>query len=317
MKHPHSHIPQLGNSLTTHAPSLAAGEKGQLMRQATYASVTVATLLLLGKLFAWWQTDSLSMLSSFTDSVFDVVMSAINLLAVRYALKPADDDHRFGHSSIEDIAGLAQCAFIFAAMSMILLQSVERLANPHPVLGEPALGIGISIIGIVLTTGLVLFQGFVTRRTKSLVVASDRIHYLGDILFNIGVLAAFVLSSYMGLVWADAAIAIVIVLVVLWSNRTIGIRAFNNLMDREMPDEEKASILAIVKAIPEIRGHHKLKTRYSGTKAFVQLHIEIDAALNFRDAHAITERLEDNLLAQFPGAEVIVHPDPVDRPSAG
>ncbi len=283
------------------------------MRQATYASVTVAILLLTAKLFAWWRTDSLSMLSSFTDSVFDVLMSLINLLAVRYALKPADDDHRFGHSSIEDIAGLAQCAFIFAAMSMILLQSFERLSNPHPVLSEPELGIGVSIAGIVLTTALVAFQSYVTRRTKSLVIASDRLHYLGDILFNIGVLAAFVLSSYCGLVWADAAIAIVIAFIVLWSNRTIGIRAYNNLMDREMPDEEKASILAIVKAIAEIRGYHKLKTRYSGTKAFIQLHIEIDASLNFRDAHAITERLEDRLLAAFPDAEVIVHPDPVEK----
>jgi ferrous-iron efflux pump FieF len=290
---------------------LLTGARGQLMRQASYASITVATLLLAAKLFAWWQTGSLAMLSSFTDSVFDVLMSAINLLAVRYALKPADDDHRFGHSSIEDIAGLAQCAFIFAAMSMILLQSFARLANPVSTLSEPQLGIGVSLAGIVLTTALVLFQTYVTRRTKSLVIASDRIHYLGDILFNIGVLAAFALSSYGGLAWADAAIAIVIAVVVMWSNRIIGIRAFNNLMNREMPELEKASILTIVQSIPEIRGHHKLKTRYSGAKAFIQLHVEIDATLNFRDAHAITDRLEKALEAAFPEAEVIVHPDPV------
>jgi len=282
------------------------------MRLATYASVTVATVLLFAKLYAWWVTDSLSMLSSFTDSVFDVLMSLVNMFAVRYALKPADDDHRYGHTSIEDIAGLAQCAFIFAAMAMIVLQSIERLSNPHAELQNPALGIGVSVLGMVLTTGLVLFQTYVTKRSKSLVIAADRLHYVGDILFNLGVLAAFILSSWYGLIWADATIAIGIALIVLWSNRSIGIRAFNNLMDREMPDSEKMAIEALVTAIPEIRGHHNLKTRYSGIKPFVQLHVEIDANLNFRDAHAIIDRLEKAIMSHFPGADVIVHPDPVE-----
>ncbi|MDX2095742.1 MAG: cation diffusion facilitator family transporter [Alphaproteobacteria bacterium] len=306
MSHPHPH------THTAVIPADTPAALARLMRAASYASVGVAILLLLAKLVAWWKTDSLSMLSSFTDSVFDVLMSVVNLLAVRYALKPADDDHRYGHSSIEDIAGLAQCAFIFAAMAMIILQSVERLSNPHIALSNPMLGIGVSLVGMALTTVLVLFQTYVTRRTKSLVIAADRLHYAGDILFNLGVLAAFVLSSWGGLVWADAAIAICIALLVIWSNRSIGIRAFNNLMDHEMPAEEKASILALVEAIPEIRGHHNLKTRYSGTRAYIQLHIELDAALNFRDAHAIAERLEESIIALFPGADVIVHTDPVE-----
>ncbi len=303
--HGHSHAP-------APIPAGTPAHLARLMRLASYASVAVASTLLLTKLYAWWQTDSLAMLSSFTDSVFDVLMSLINMVAVRYALKPADDDHRYGHTSIEDIAGLAQCAFIFAAMAMIILQSIERLSNPHMALTSPELGVGVSVLGMVLTTALVLFQTYVTRRSKSLVIAADRLHYVGDILFNLGVLAAFVLSSHFGLLWADAAMAIAIAFIVMWSNRSIGIRAFNNLMDREMPDDEKATILAMVAAIPEIRGHHNLKTRYSGTKAFVQLHVEIDAALNFREAHAIIDRLEKAIMARFAGADVIVHPDPVE-----
>ncbi len=303
--HGHSHFP-------TAAPgTVLAPEIERLMKRATYASVTVASLLVLAKLIAWWQTDSLAMLSSLTDSLFDVAMSAINMFAVRYALKPADDDHRFGHSSIEDIAGLAQCAFIFASMGLIVLQSVERLANPHAVLTHPELGIGASLIGILLTTILVIFQAYVMRRTKSIIIAADRLHYVGDVLFNIGVLLAYVLSSWFGWIAADAVIAILIAGIVLWSNRLIGIHAFNNLMNREMPEEEKAEILAILDATPGIRGHHKLKTRYSGSRAFIQMHVEVDANLNFRDAHAITEALEDHLLEHFPAAEIIIHPDPV------
>lgn len=303
----HHHFPQMGEQMS-HLPPGAA----RLMKMATYASVTVATFLLAAKLFAWWRTDSLSMLSSFTDSVFDVVMSFVNLLAVRYALKPADDDHRFGHTSIEDIAGLAQCAFIFAAMGMIILQSIERLSNPHLVLSEPELGIAVSVLGMALTTALVMFQTYVTRRTKSLVIAADRLHYAGDILFNLGVLAAFICSSWLGLVWADATIAILIAVIVLWSNRSIGIRAFNNLMDREMPDDEKKTIQAIIDATPQVLGYHNLRTRYSGTKAFIQMHLDMSATLKFKEAHEIIDGLEQKITAAFPGADVIIHPDPRD-----
>ncbi len=291
------------------APPTTARDR--LMHRATYASVSVAVVLLTAKLLAWWMTDSLAMLSSLTDSLFDVVMSVLNLFAVRYALKPADDDHRFGHSAIEDIAGLAQCAFITAAMGIVILQSAERLANPTATLSNPALGIGVSLLGMVLTTGLVLYQTRVTRRTHSLVIAADRLHYFGDVLFNGGVLIAFVLSSWGGLIWADGAMAMLIALVVLWSNRVIGIRAFHHLMGREMPVVEQQEIDALIKAQPGIRGYHKLKTRYAGAKAFIQLHVEIDASLHFRDAHAITDELEKALLRRFPDAEIIVHPDPV------
>ena len=307
--------PPAATSTNTEDAHDAAQAASRLMHLATYAAVSVASLLLIMKLFAWWRTGSLSMLSSFTDSVFDLVMSVVNLFAVRYALKPADDDHRFGHNSIEDIAGLAQCAFIFAAMAMIVLQSIARLADPVEELTHPGIGIAVSIIGMAITTVLVLFQTYVSRRTHSLVVAADRLHYASDILFNLGVLTAFGLSSWGDIPWADGAIAILIAFIVMWSNLPIGVRAFNNLMNREMPDTEKSTIIELVASVPEIRGHHKLKTRYSGIKPFIQLHAEVDASLNFREAHAIIDRLENAILQRFPGADVIVHPDPVDSSS--
>lgn len=282
---------------------------------ATYASISVATILLCAKIVAWWSTESLAMLSSLTDSLFDLVASIINMFAVRYALKPADDDHRFGHTSIEDLAGLAQFVFISASMVIIMLQSVERLFNPHA-LEHQWLGVGVSLFAIICTTGLVLFQTYVTRKTKSLIIATDRVHYIGDVLFNLGVLAAIGLSSGAGMGWADPAIAILIALVVLWSTLPLGLRAYHNLMDREMPEAEKEKIRAIITTMPEIRGVHNFKTRYSGTKAFIQMHVDIDAHLNFREAHSITERLEEALLAQFPLAEIIIHPDPCDTPRA-
>ena len=296
--HSHSH----------HTPTLEANH--QLMRSAGYASVAMALALLSAKIYAWWSTESLAMLSSLTDSLFDVVTSIVNLLALRYALKPADDDHRFGHTSIEDIAGLGQFAFISASMLLIILQSVERLFNPHP-LTQEMVGIWVSIGAMFVTTALVLYQGYVAKRTGSLIIAADRMHYVGDILFNAGVLTALFLSMQFGMAWADPAIAILIALVVLWSTREIGIRAFNNLMDREMPGAEKEKISAIIQSMPKVRGFHQLKTRYSGAKAFIQMHIDLDDSLSFLEAHEIAETLEHALEEAFPGADVILHQDPV------
>lgn len=291
----------------------AHASNNQLAQYATYASVSMALVLLVAKIVAWWSSESLAMLSSLTDSLFDVVSSTINLIAVRYAIKPADDDHRFGHTSIEDIAGLAQFAFISASMLLIILQSVERLFNPKP-LDHEIIGIWVSFGAIALTAVLVTYQTFVARRTRNIVIVADRMHYLGDILFNTGVLLALFLSMQFGVVWADPAIAIIIAVIILWSTRTIGVRAFNNLMNREMPDEEKERILGIVKTIPEIISVHQVKTRYAGTKPFIQMHIDISDSFAFVKAHDITERLEEALLAAYPEAEVIIHADPVTAP---
>lgn len=278
------------------------------MRWASYASVAMALGLMFSKLAAWWLSDSLSMLSSLTDSLFDVITSLINMCALSYALKPADDDHRFGHSAIEDIAGLAQAAFIGAGMLIIILQSLERLVNPQP-LAHEEIGMVVSLVAMGFTMALVVFQTIVARRTGSLIVAADRLHYIGDIAFNLGVLAALFLSSRMGWLWADPAFAILIAFAILWSTRSIGIRAFNNLMDREMPDAEKQKIIDAVRAMPEIKGMHQFKTRYSGTKPFIQMHIDLPGTLSFDAAHAITDRLEQKLFDLFPGADVIIHPD--------
>jgi ferrous-iron efflux pump FieF len=296
---------------TGHAHTMSERATNErMMRRATYFSVTMALGLLAAKIVAWWSTESLAMLSSLTDSLFDVVSSIINMIAVGYALKPADEEHRFGHTSIEDIAGLAQFAFISASMILIILQSAERLFNPHP-LSREIVGIWVSLAAMGFTIALVTYQTVVTRRTGSLVIAADRMHYAGDVLFNLGVLFALFLSMRFGIVWADPAIAILIALVVLWSTREIGVRAFNNLMDREMPDAEKEKIHQILAQHQGVLSYHKMKTRYSGAKPFIQMHVDIDNRLNFLEAHAITDKLEANLLEAFPHAEIIIHPDPV------
>ena len=282
----------------------------RLMKLATYASVTVAFILIAAKGTVWWVSDSLAMLSSLTDSLFDIVTSIINMIAVRYALKPADDDHRFGHTGIEDIAGLAQFVFIVGSMLVIVLQSVERLFNPQPLTYE-IWGLGVSAFGVVITGILVTYQTYVARTTGSLIIASDRAHYASDIIFNIGVMCAFGCSMAFNITWADPVFAITIAVVVLWATRSIGIRAFNNLMNREMADDDRQRIISALDSIAGVRSHRGLKTRYLGTKALVQVEVGLAHDLSFEQAHALTHEVERTLSALFTTAEVMVHPDPV------
>ncbi len=292
------------------AQPAANAQHHRLMRLATYASVSVAISLIIAKGIVWWVSDSLAMLSSLTDSLFDVVTSIINLLAVRYALKPADDDHRYGHSGIEDIAGLAQFTFIVGSMLVITLQSVERIYNPEPLTHE-FWGIAVSAFGVVITGALVTFQTYVARMTGSLIIASDRAHYASDIFFNLGVMAAFGCSMFFNITWADPVFAIGIALIVLWATRDIGIRAFNNLMNREMPDSDRNRILAALETIEGVQSFSNLKTRYLGTKAIIQVDIALSSTLSFTEAHTITHNVEHTLAALFSSAEVMVHPDPL------
>lgn len=302
-----------GHHHSHHSPeprSHVPPEHARLMRLATMASVSVATLLVIGKLIVWWISDSLAMLSSLTDSMFDVATSLMNFIAVRYALKPADNEHRFGHTGIEDIAGLAQFLFIVGAMLVIILQSVERLFNPEP-LAHEWLGIAVSGFAICFTAGLVAYQSYVARITKSLVVSADRMHYASDLLFNLGVLLAFFLSMQFGFTWADPAFALLMACTVLWLTRDIGVRAFNNLMNREMPASELARIRTCLEGLPDIKGVHDLRTRHLGTKAIIQLEVDIDKTLSFDRAHHIAHDVEEALRALYPHADVMVHPNPV------
>lgn len=281
-----------------------------LMRAATLASVLVASGLVLLKLGAWWLTDSLSLLSSLTDSLLDVLASAVNFLAVRYALTPPDDDHRFGHGKAEDIAGLGQSMFIAGSSLFIFFEGLRRLTDPHPI-EHNSIGTMVMVISVLATTGLVLFQRYAVKKTRSKVVQADSLHYVGDIFSNLGVILALYLSSAFGWNLADPVIAFVIAIYILHGAWEIGFASFHNLMDREFDATDRQAIVDIVTAHPAVRGLHDLKTRRSGIYHFIQLHVGMDGAQPLRDAHAVVDALELEIMKKFPHSDVIIHQDPV------
>lgn len=287
---------------------MAANER--LLRLATYASVAVALILIAAKLVAWLLGDSVALLSSLVDSGLDAVASLLNLLAVRHALTPADAEHRFGHGKAEALAGMGQGAFIAGSALFLVVEAGQRFVDPV-VPEHGALGIGVMLLSIALTGGLVLFQRHVMRRTRSLAIGADRLHYIGDLLTNALVIASLLAAGMPGMAWADPLGALVIAGIILKSAVEIMRQSFDHLMDREMNDDERARIAEIVAAHPEAHSLHDLRTRMAGNQAFIQFHLELDPDITLREAHRISDEIEAKLMASFPGAQVIIHQDPL------
>lgn len=280
-----------------------------LNKRAAYLSIGLSFFLVSIKAYAWFATDSLSLLSSLLDSSLDVVVSVLNMLAITYAAKPADDDHSFGHDAIEDIVGLVQAAFIGASGLFLIYEAIHRFISPQQVL-QPGVGISVLLASIGCTLVIVLYQRHIMKKTGSMVVEADSLHYWSDFLVNISIIASLFVASRPGWGIADPCMAIAIALYILYSCLSIGRRAFNNLMNRELPDEIRNAIVKVLCEDTQILGFHELKTTRSGAKALIHLHLDLDDRLSLKDAHEISVNVRNKLLQVTPDAEIIIHEDP-------
>lgn len=284
-------------------------EMARLLKAATYASVATAGTLIVVKAMAWGLTGSVSVLSSLVDLLLDIMASAINLYAVRHALQPADAEHRFGHGKAEAIAGLGQAAFIVGSGVYVTYEVIQRLINPQPVT-HGMIGIAVMLFSIVMTIALVLFQRYVVRRTASVAITADLLHYVSDVLTNGSVIVALILASSLGWHLVDPLFGAGIAAYIIYSAWTIAAQSLNLLMDRELSDEARERIFKIATSHPGVTSAHDLRTRSSGRHAFIQLHLEMDGSMTLNRAHEISDAVEASIKAEFPDAEVIIHEDP-------
>ena len=281
----------------------------RLMRRATYASVAAAAVLIVAKAVAWALTDSIAMMSSLVDSLLDSVSSLFNLFAVRFALEPADAEHRFGHGKLEPLSGLVQSAFIVGSGVLLLFEAGNRMLFPQPVTHAP-LGIGISVFAIVVTIALVRYQKYVVARSGSVAIEADSLHYTGDIFINLGVIASLAAVTWLGWGWIDPIIGAAVGLFLMSNAVRIGRGSLDMLMDRELSNEDRRRIEGIAMANPKVLSVHELKTRASGRDAFIQLHIEMDGEMTLLDSHAVADEVEARIQEAYPEAEIIIHQDP-------
>lgn len=283
-------------------------ETARLLKFATTSSVVIALVLIMGKAAAWLLTGSISILASFVDSLMDAVASLLNLVAVRVSLQPADKEHRFGHGKVEALAALAQAAFITGSAAFLVLHAIDRLLHPRPV-EDVKIGLIVMSFAVAATVVLLLIQRHVIRLTRSAIVRADSLHYTTDLLTNLGTIAALALA-HIGWPALDPLFGILVAVYICYGAWHIGHEAFDQLIDRELPDAVREQVKQIARAEPLVRGLHDLRTRKSGMMEMIQLHLELDAGLTLGEAHAVTDRVELAIRQAFPLADVIIHQDP-------
>ena len=297
---------------------LRRGASAQRLRaRATYAALAVAAVLIAAKFAAWLGTGSVALLSSLVDSLVDAAASLVTFFAVRHAAVPADREHRFGHGKAEPLAALGQSAFLVGSAMLLMAEAVRRLISPVPV--EHAWGgIAVMVFSIVVTLGLVGYQRHVIRETGSIAIGADEVHYRSDLLLNLSVIAALALGSALQAPILDPLFGGAIGLWIISGAVRIARLSLVQLMDREMPDEERAQVRKIAEAHPEVAAVHDIRTRIAGPTKFIQLHIEMDGGISLLQAHRISDTVEADLRHAFPHAEIIIHEDPagIEEPVA-
>jgi ferrous-iron efflux pump FieF len=290
-------------------------ERGRLTTRAALASIAMAVILIALKSYAAIQTSSMAMLGSLADSTLDLFASLIVLLGVRIAAAPADHEHRFGHGKAEALAALVQVILISISAIFIGFRAIQRLLVGAET-ANAELGIGVSIVAMILTMALISYQRHVVRRTGSLAIGTDRLHYSSDLLLNGSVVVALALDQYAHLTGADAIFGLLIALWLLWGAWSASGHAFAQLMDREWPDDLRERFLAAAKEYPELTGLHDLRTRSSGTHYFAQFHVWVPGDWTVKQAHDRLDAIEEALQERFPGTEILIHVDPegqIDR----
>ena len=289
--------------------SAPSEEYAYLVKRAGQAAIIAASLLIIVKLIAWIMTGSSSILAALTDSLMDVTTSIINLFAIKIALQPADKEHRFGHGKAESLAGLAQAAFISGSSVFLMINGISAVVNNNQIHAS-SLGVSVMLFSLVVTIALVLFQRYVVIKTNSMAIKADALHYRTDIILNGAVLLAIVLAGY-GWDWADGVFAIAVSLYILHGAWEIGTQSIDALMDKQLPQEDQELILKLAYKVKGVRGVHDLRTRYSSYIKFIQLHLELDDEQSLFDAHEKADELELALETAFPGADILIHLDPI------
>ena len=287
-------------------------ETAALTRRVTLLSVGVASLLVAIKAAAWLASGSTALLASLADSGLDLIASLATFWAVRYAAAPPDAEHRFGHGKAEAFASLVQAGLVFASAALIAREAAGDLLDPHP-LRQEGWAMAVMVVSTVLTAGLIAAQTRVLRQTSSVAVSGDRAHYASDLASNLVALVGIAASAWLGVNGLDAAAAVIIAALLLWGAVGVFREAANQLMDRELPDADRARIVELMTQDRRLTDVHQLRTRASGPYVHIQMHVDLDPDLTLEAAHEVIVAAEKRLLAAFPHADILIHADPRGR----
>lgn len=273
-------------------------------------AIASACVLAALKIVTALATHSMSILASALDSVMDAGMSTVNLIAVRQASQPPDEEHTYGHGKIESLAGLFQSTFIGLGGLYLIFEAFKRWFVGSYVSDAPV-GMVVMTFSMSLSWLVVWWLERVGRDLRSLIVSAEKLHYAMDIYANLGVITALGLVKITGQYFWDLLVSIAVSLYIFNSAYRILRQSIDELLDRSLPAATKENIEQLIFSYhPAIIGIHEFRSHRVGQKIFLDFHIEIRGEEDFRKAHSLTEGLIRRLQHHYPTADVTVHYDP-------
>lgn len=281
----------------------------KLKNLAAVLSISIAALLSLVKAAAVFYTGSLSILSSMIDSLADVLSSLITYVAICISDRPISERHRYGYGKAEAVSALMQAAFIAGSAGFILYDGVMRFIHPV-VVEQTTLGISIMLFSLVLTLGLIIFQRYVVKHTNSKAIEADSAHYTVDVLSNFSVILSLLMVRYFHWQWFDVLTAVLIAIYLAFNAVHLAYDALNEITDAEVDEAIKQDIINIITSVDDVKGFHDLRTRVSGARMFIEIHLELDGQLSLFKTHTIADMVEEKIMASYPQAQIIIHQDP-------
>ena len=293
------------------SPALDPTARASAIKNASARiTLAVAVILVAAKLAAWLATGSMALMASAVDALVDTGASLVTLAGIRYAGRPPDSDHRFGHGKGEAVAAFTQASFLAGAAFVLAFQSLERLFFPLRLAALPV-GASLLAVSLVAACGLVAMQSWAVRETRSTAIAADRRHYLSDIAVAGAALLALGVTHWTGWTRVDPAFALAIAGYMIWNACAIAREALGQLLDEELSSNDRRRIKETVRACASVRDIHDLRTRFSGDRTFVEYHLEVDPGLTIDEGHAIGDATEVAVRKLLPGTvEAAAHIEP-------
>jgi cation diffusion facilitator family transporter len=263
------------------------------------------------KLGAGAATGSMSLISSAVDSLGDLMVSTANLFVVRYGDRPADEEHNYGHAKIEGLGAMFEGGFIFAAGLFIVYEAIHK-ARIGEVSHDSIVGIGVMLPILAMTIATVAYLRRVARRTGSLVVKSDALHYATDVWVNVGVLVSLVLVKVTGQPLVDTVVSIGIALFMVRSSIEVARDGFDVVMDKSLEGEVVDRIAGLLRSCTAIESFHDLKTR-RGRVPHVDFHVVVRPEMTAKELHDLFLALRTGVRAiAGESTKLLMHADPAD-----
>lgn len=294
-------------------PGGGAPRQRRLLR-LLWVSIAASAVIIALKTWAWILTGSVGLLSDAAESAVNLAAAIIAMAALRWADKPADDDHPYGHAKAEYLAAGAEGALILVAAVGIAVSSIDRLLDPQP-LDEVGAGLAVALVATLLNLAVGTALLRTGREERSIVLEADGRHLLTDVWTSVGVVAGVLAVALTGWETLDPLIALAVALNILIAGAGLVRRSAGGLMDVALNEPDRRLIGEVIARFEgEGARFHALRTRQAGSRAFVSMHVLVPGSWSVRRGHDMVEDIEEALRERLPYAVVDTHLEPLEDP---